>query len=120
MSFDTDRLLRLWDGPLPAADDAAVAEFRAVYTDPVTVNGSAVPVSELVAMARAMQRTHEGAERTVLDLVETTDGAGRQRLAFAFLVTAHHDGEPVKMRGVDLATVTDGRISEIWAAAQPA
>ena len=120
MSFDTDQLLRLWNGPLPADDDGALAAFRAVYTDPVTVNGSTVPVSELVVQARAMQRTHEGAERTILDLLEVTDETGRHRLAFAFLVTARHDGEPVKMRGVDLATVTDGRISEIWAAAQPA
>lgn len=120
VGFDIDRLVRLWNGSLPPGDEAALADFRAVYTDPVTLNGAAVAVSELVAMARTMQRSHENAERTVVDLTQTQDAAGRGKVAFAFLLRARVDGRPVEMRGVDLLTIADGRISAVWAAAQPA
>ena len=67
-----------------------------------------------------LQRSHENAERTVVDVTETQDAAGRGKVAFAFLLRARADGRPVEMRGVDLLTITDGRISAVWAAAQPA
>jgi hypothetical protein len=44
VGFDIDRLVRLWNGPLPPGDEAALADFRAVYTDPITLNGAAVAV----------------------------------------------------------------------------
>ncbi len=118
--FGIDRLVQLWNGPLPPDDEAALADFRAVYTDPVTLDGAAVAVSELVAMARVMQRSHENAERTVVDVTEGQDADGRRKVAFAFLLTARVDGRPMEMRVVDLLTITDGRISAVWAAAQPA
>jgi hypothetical protein len=79
VSFDIDRLVRLWNGPLPPGDEAALADFRAVYIDRVTLNGAAVAVSELVAMARTMERSHENAERTVFDVTEGQDTAGRRQ-----------------------------------------
>lgn len=77
-------------------------------------------MSELVAMARTMQSSHENAERTVVDVTEGQDAAGRRKVAFAFLLRARVDGRPVELHVVDLLTITDGRISTVWAAAQPA
>ena len=49
-----DRLMSLWREPVDARPDPEAA-FREVYADPVTVNGTAMTVVELVARARAMQ-----------------------------------------------------------------
>jgi hypothetical protein len=35
VGFDSDELIRLWDTPPPADD----GPFRALYADPVTING---------------------------------------------------------------------------------
>ena len=45
-----DRLLAVWTHP---PDDRAVLEqeLRAIYTDPLTLNGVTQPLSELVAFA---------------------------------------------------------------------
>jgi ketosteroid isomerase-like protein len=91
-----------------------------VYTDPVTLNGAAVAVSELVAMARTMNSSQENAERTVVDATEGPDAAGRRKVAFAFGLRGRVDGRYVEMRVVDLVTITDGQISAVWRAAQPA
>ncbi|WP_369255009.1 ester cyclase [Geodermatophilus amargosae] len=121
MAFDVDRLLRLWTEPLPGGT-AAEAAFRAVYTDPVTVNGAALTAADLVERARALQRTFEEVERQVVSVVE--DGA---RVAVAFRMGGRHvgplstaagllppTGRHVELRVVDVLTVTDGRISDVW------
>jgi predicted ester cyclase len=121
MAFDVDRLLRLWTGPLP--DDAtAEAAFRELYADPVSVNGAPVSAAGLVARARALQGVFEGVERQVLDVV---DGGGK--VAVAFRLTGRQvgtlatsagplppTGRVVELRVVDVLTLTDGRISDIW------
>jgi hypothetical protein len=47
------RLLELWTHPPDSCDDP-VAAFRGLYTDPVTINGTAVGVVELVERARSL------------------------------------------------------------------
>jgi predicted ester cyclase len=121
MSFDVERLLRLWTDPLP--DDAvAEAAFREIYADPVSVNGSPVPPSGLVARARALQGVFDRVERLVLDVV---DGGGKVAVAFRLrgrqvgtLATSAGPlpptGQVVDLRVIDVLTITDGRISDIW------
>jgi predicted ester cyclase len=121
MAFDVDRLLQLWTD-LPADDAAAVAAFGEVYTDPVTVNGAALPVTGLVARARALHEALDRIEREVLGVVD--DGA---QVAVAFRLSGVHvgplstsagpvppTGRTVELRVIDVLTLTDGRISAIW------
>jgi ketosteroid isomerase-like protein len=114
MSFDLDRLARLWNEP-PAADDGeARRAFAEVYTDPVVINGGAVSIGELVAMARQNHVTYQEQTREILDVADT--GA---KVAFAFVLRARQNGEPVTIRVLDILTLTDGRVSEVWAVQQP-
>ncbi len=102
----------------PAAEDA----FRTLYTDPVVVNGVPLTAADLVNRARAMQDVFESIESEVLDLVES-DGkvavafrlGGRQvgPLSTAAGVVAP-SGQPVSMRIIDILTLTNGLISNIW------
>jgi ketosteroid isomerase-like protein len=120
MAFDVDRLLGLWSDPLP--DDAtAEAAFRALYTDPVSVNGAPVTAAGLVARARALQGVFAAVEREVLDVV---DGGGKVAVAFRLsgrqvgtLATSAGPvpptGRVVELRVIDVLTITDGRISDI-------
>jgi ketosteroid isomerase-like protein len=121
MAFDVDRLLRLWTDPLPADDADAAAAFRALYTDPVRVNGADLTAADLVARARALQGVFEAPEREVLDVVE---GDGKVALAFRMgglqvgtLTTAAGPlaptGQRLELRVIDVLTLTDGRISGI-------
>jgi len=121
MAFDVDRLLRLWTDPLPGGP-AAEEAFRAVYTDPVTVNGVALTAADLVARARALQAAFADAQREVVSIVEDGD-----RVAVAFRMGGRQvgplgtsagplppTGRHVELRVFDVMTLTDGRISEIW------
>ncbi|WP_138734722.1 ester cyclase [Modestobacter excelsi] len=121
MAFDVDRLLRLWSEPLPD-DAAAAAAFRELYTDPVTVNGAPVAAAGLVVRARALQAALDVVEREVVDVVE-----GGGKVAVAFRLRGRHSGtlstsagpvpatgEVVELRVIDVLTLTDGRISDIW------
>ena len=121
MTFDVERLLRLWTD-VPADDAAAEAAFRAVYADPVSINGTPVPALDLVARARAIGAVFDGLRREVLDVVE--DGG---KVAVAFRLGGRHvgtlgtaagpvpaTGRDLEMRVIDVLTVTDGRISSIW------
>ena len=121
MAFDVDRLLRLWSEPLPD-DAAAAAAFRELYTDPVTVNGAPVPAAGLVVRARALQAALDRVEREVVHVVEAGD-----QVAVAFRLRGRHTGtlstsagpvpatgEAVELRVIDVLTLTDGRISDIW------
>jgi SnoaL-like polyketide cyclase len=121
MSFDVEALFRLWTDPLPersAAEDA----FRALYTDPVSINGVAVSAGDLVKRARAMQAVFEDPERELLDIAEAP---GKVAIAFRLrgrqvgpLSTAAGvlapSGQVVDLRVIDILTLTDGLISSIW------
>jgi hypothetical protein len=52
--FDLEALLRLWTDPLPE-DDSAEDAFRAMYADPVTVNGATLLVA---TVPRLRERDH--------------------------------------------------------------
>ena len=119
--FDVDRLLRLWSEPLPDGG-AAEEAFRAVYTDPVTVNGTPLTAADLVTRARAVQGTFEQVERRVVSVVEEGD-----RVAVAFRMGGRQvgpfatsagplppTGRQLELRVIDVLTLTDGRISDIW------
>ena len=121
MPFDVDRLLRLWSEPLPDGG-AAEEAFRAVYTDPVTVNGTPLTAADLVSRARAVQATFERVERQVVSVVEDGD-----RVAVAFRMGGRQvgpfatsagplppTGRQLELRVIDVLTLTDGRISDIW------
>jgi ketosteroid isomerase-like protein len=121
MPFDAERLLRLWSEPL-GEDDAAEAAFRELYTDPVSVNGAPVSAAGLVARARGLQGVFDGLERTVLDVV---DAGGKVAVAFRMrgrqvgeLATSAGPlpatGRILDLRVIDVLTITDGRISDIW------
>ena len=126
MAFDVDRLLRLWTEPLPEDDDAAADAFRALYTDPVRVNGTDLTAADLVARARALQQVFEKPEHEVLDVVEgdLVEGDGKVALAFRMggrqvgpLTTAAGPlaptGQRLQLRVIDVLTLTGGRISAI-------
>jgi hypothetical protein len=116
-----DRLFALWTAPPDSRDDP-IAAFRDLYDDPVLINGTPLPVPDLVARARAL---HSAFTDHDIRIVERIAEPGK--LAIAFRHTARHTGpwttpvgvlEPTGMTvaglGIDLLTVHDGRITEIW------
>ncbi|MGY1673631.1 ester cyclase [Geodermatophilus sp. SYSU D00710] len=120
-AFDVDRLLRLWTDPLPDGS-AAEEAFRALYTDPVTVNGHPLTAADLVARARAVQATFADAEREVVSTVE--DG---ERVVVAFRMRGRHvgplhtaagvlppTGRYLELRVVDVLTLAGGRVTEVF------
>jgi hypothetical protein len=103
---------------LPADDDEAVAAFRAMYTDPVQVNGVAMSAADLVARARTLHATYDGLHHELMDRV---DAPGKTVIAFRMHGT--HVGPLTTPLGVvaptgrpiDVLTLqADGRVSEIW------
>jgi ketosteroid isomerase-like protein len=122
MAFDIDALFDLWSTPLPSSRDEAVDLLRSVYADPVTVNGVPLSADELVARVRMVQGTFDSRDNQVLDVVEAGD-----KVAVAFRMGGVHvgplatalglfpgTGERLEIRVIDLLTITDGRISNIW------
>jgi predicted ester cyclase len=118
--MDIETLLALWDLPPDTRPDPE-ADFAAVYTDPVQVNGTTLTVAEMVQRARELHAAFTGHEREVLEVVEAPG-----KLAVAFRLTADHTGpwetavgvlDPTGRRisatVIDVLTLTDGRISAI-------
>ena len=81
-----ERALRLWCEPLPEGD-AAVAAFRAVYSDPLDVNGESTALQAVVDRARMLQGAFEGMRHHIK---ERFAAPGRE--AFAFQLTGRHVG----------------------------
>ena len=117
-----DALFRLWNHPLPADDAEAQAAVRAVYTDPVTMNGLSFGLGQLVGLARSAQATYGDVERQILDVAES-DG----KLAFALILRRRHvgplrtvlgtvpaSGRRIEMWIIDVLTLVDGRITNVW------
>ena len=106
----------------PSADDeTALAAIRALYTDPVQINGTTMTAVDLLTRIRAMQRAHTGLR---LELVERVDAPGR--LVVAFRPRGTHSGplatpfgelaatgRPFEVRVIDILILTDGRISAV-------
>ncbi|HET8651140.1 MAG TPA: ester cyclase [Gaiellaceae bacterium] len=116
-----DRLLGLWQEPVDERDDPEAA-FREVYADPVSINGTPMPVGWLVERARVLQRAFEGLTTEILDQVETPD-----RLVIAFNMRARNvgplvtpvgtvtpTGGAVEVRTIDILTIADGLVTALW------
>jgi predicted ester cyclase len=115
------RLFGLWADPIEDPAEA-LAQFATVYTDPVTINGAAVPLTGLVARATDLHRALERTGIEVLDVVAQND-----KVVVAFAMTARHvgtwssalgevapTGRTVTVRTIDVLTLTDGLVSGIW------
>jgi predicted ester cyclase len=115
------RLFQLWDD-LPETDEGARAAFLTLYTDPVRINGTVMPVDELVRRARMMGAALHERSTEVLSVVSEPD-----RLAVAFTISGRltgpldtplgpvpGHGEHVTMQVIDVLILHEGRISEIW------
>jgi predicted ester cyclase len=118
---DLDALLALWE-TRPEERTDPVGDFSALYADPVAINGTPTPVTDLVARATALNRAFTDSETVLLDVV--TEG---RKIAFAFRRTATHvgawstavgvvppTGKRVTLMGMDILTVEDGRVTAIW------
>jgi predicted ester cyclase len=121
MEFDVDRLMALWDEPPGGAETDAA--FRQVYADPVVLNGTPATVAVLVAMARGLHRAVADQSREVRDIFVTPG-----RAAVAFVVRGRHvgplptrigtvpaSGQLIEMSVIDMFTLVDGLIAEVWA-----
>ena len=124
MATFIERALRLWSRPLPPGD-AGLEAFRAVYADPVLVNGVPTDLTVLVDRARMMQAAFDGLHHTVLEEVEAPG-----RLAFAFRISGRlvgplttplgdlpPTGTAVELAGMDIFVLDDDRITAVWALA---
>ena len=119
--MNVDRLLALWGAPPDTRPDPE-AEFAALYTDPVLVNGTPLTIADLVDRARALHTAFTGQQHEVLDVVEAPG-----KLAVAFRLTADHTGPWATALGelaptgkrltttvVDVLTLApDGRIASL-------
>ena len=115
------RLFELWSTP-PDSNADPLAAFGAVYTDPVIINGAPMALTDLVARARALHVAFSDHEIEVVDRI-----AEPGKLAIAFRHSARHTGPwttplgeiaptgvTVNGLGIDLLTLDDGRVAEIW------
>jgi hypothetical protein len=125
-----DRLFALWTAP-PDRHPDPIAAFRDCYADPVLINGSPMPAADLLERARAL---HEAFDDHVIELVDRVnegdhgEGPGHNRkVAVAFRHRARHtgvwrtaagdvapSGRTVTGLGIDVLTVSHGKITEIW------
>ncbi|BCJ47357.1 hypothetical protein GCM10010168_70530 [Actinoplanes ianthinogenes] len=117
-----EQLFALWSAPPDEQPDPA-GRFRAVYTDPVTINGVPMTVAGLVERARGLHQAFTGHEIEVVDRV-----AAPGKLVVAFRHTARHTGawstplgeiaatgRTVSGLGIDVLTLAeDGRVTAIW------
>ena len=85
------RLLDLWSQPPDHLLDPLVA-FRDVYADPVTINGAAWPVADLVERARALHAAFTEHAVEVVDRVETP---GKLVIAFRLFAAMPPFGAPL-------------------------
>lgn len=126
MATFLERALGLWSRPLPAGD-AGLEAFRALYADPVLVNGTPTDLTVLCDRARMMQAAFDGLRHTVLEEVEAPG-----RLAFAFRISGRlvgplatpigdlpPHGRTVDVVGMDIFVVDEqrDRVTAIWALA---
>jgi len=120
-----DRALPLWAEPVPADDASALAAFGLVYADPVRVNGEPTPLMELVRRARMLQGAFSNLHHEIVAAVDEGE-----RCSFAFRLSGRHTGtletplgpvpptgRLVTVTGLDVFTLRDGRVAEIWAVA---
>jgi hypothetical protein len=119
-------LVRLWTHSLDREDPAK--DFAEFYADPVSVNGVAFTIEQLVARARALNAGLSDLQSEVLQVVEgagAVDGNGAVGLAFVMrgihtgpyptpLGILQPTGRSVAIRTIDVLTLAEGRVSAIW------
>jgi SnoaL-like polyketide cyclase len=116
-----DRLFALWRDT-PADDEAALAAFRALYTDPVQINGAPMTAAELLVRARALSAAFDRLEVEVVDEFEAPG-----RLVIVHRMSGRHTGplptplgdlaptgELIEALTIDVLVVEDGRITDLW------
>jgi hypothetical protein len=118
-----DRLVALWTRP-PTADDRDTEVFREAYTDPVRLNGTEVAVAGLVERYRMLHAAFTDLSVEVVD---------RRELGDTLAVVLRQQGRQVgplptpwgplastgtfDVLGIDVLTITGGRISQLWVVA---
>jgi hypothetical protein len=120
MADVVDAIMALWERPVDD-DEEARAAFAEVYADRIVVNGAEMTLDELVVRARALQAGLSDVSHELLERVEAGD-----KLVIAFTLSGRHtgplptsigavpaSGTDVSIRGMDVLTFTDGRISAI-------
>lgn len=119
-----DRLAALWTR-VPAGDGRDEAAFRELYTDPVTLNGVATPIGDLVRRHLALHAAFEDIDIDVVDRAEMPGALavvlrqqGRHAGALPTpLGTVPPTGRRFEVLGIDVLTLSRGRISRIWVVA---
>jgi ketosteroid isomerase-like protein len=114
------QLTRLWTEPF-ASESEALAAFGEMYADPVRINGTDVPLAQLVARARMLQRAFSELEIEPIEQIESGD-----RFVLVFFQRGCHaglfetplgslapTGRTFEIRVIDVLTISDGRISAI-------
>jgi hypothetical protein len=113
-----DRLFAAWEKP-PAGD--AVSRFRAVYTDRGLVNGRAMSCADLIERAGALHRAFDG---LTIELIDRFDAPGR--CAIVHRAQGRHTGPLAtgesgahrslvrRQLTIDVLTIVDDKVSEIW------
>jgi hypothetical protein len=121
VSLPLERLLNLWTDP-PGDRADAVAAFRAVYADPVPVNGTPMSAADLVERARAIHRTYDGLHIELVHRVQTND-----RTVIGFFMRGRHvgpldtplgsvapSGKEVAIQVTDILTIREGLVTDVW------
>ena len=121
MPLDFDDLIALWVRPLPEGS-AAIAAFAQVYTDPVKINGTLMPLAGVVERARATQRAFSDLGATLLARADAPD-----HTTIVFRMRGRHTGPLATPLGgvaatgkmcerqiIDLLVLREGRVAEVW------
>lgn len=117
-----NRVLRLW-GSAPPPGEQALRDFRAVYADPLLLNGSEVFVEELVFRARVL---HNAFVEVKFEVLTTVEAPGRT--VAVFRQQGRHVGPLPTPLGdlpgtrrvaetlvIDVLTIENDLITEVWA-----
>ena len=117
-----DRLLAFWTRP-PEDVTVLEQELRALYTDPLTLNGATQPLGELLAFAVRTAGAFSDQSTEILQVHQTDE-----ILTFAFIRRGRHTGTyasslgPIEATGrtfelrvIDLLTLENDRIAGGWA-----
>lgn len=121
MALDFHQLMTLWSQPLPDGE-AAIERFAAFYTDPVSINGTAIPLASLVERARATQRAFADLQATVLAQIDTDT-----HTIVVFKMRGRHvgplptplgevapTGKVSERQIIDVLGLRGGRVAEVW------
>jgi predicted ester cyclase len=118
-------LIGLWTKPLPASDADALAAFRAAYADTVRVNGVDTPLAELVRRARMLQQSFADLKLELIERIETP-----RHLVIVFWQRGRQvgtvetpigeieaTGREVQIQTIEVLTLRDRRITDVWVVA---